>query len=264
MNRSPAFQFYPDKWQSHTRRLSDSTYRVYHELLCWMWQHANDHCSIQGSPEAVACAVAMPLECVRIALAEIQNPFSPLLKKDGERLVSNGLRKEASKQGERRDKAKTSADARWKDANAMRTHTKQDANASAKQCFPSPSPSPSSKEEEEPKKNRKSFDVSAIEIPEALNTAGFLNAWDRWCDHRREMKKPLTKTSTEHQLKELAGMGESRAIAALHHSVKNGWQGIYEPTKTATASEVPSGPRSWRNTPSSEWTPEDHAAYEKA
>ena len=159
MNRPPAFQFYPDKWQSHTRRLSDSGYRVYHELLCWMWQHADDHCSIQDSPEAVACAVAMPLECVRIALAEIQNPFSPLLKKDGERLVSNGLRKEASKQGERRDKAKTSAYARWKGADAMRTHTKQDANASAKQCFPSPSPSPS------PNKNK---DSEALEIYEAF------------------------------------------------------------------------------------------------
>ena len=157
MNRSPAFQFYPDKWQSHTRRLSDSGYRVYHELLCWMWQHAEDHCSIQDSPEAVACAVAMPLECVRIALSEIQNPFSPLLKKEAGRLVSNGLRKEASKQGERRDKAKTSATARWNDANAMRTHTKMDANAfkkdafaSSEQCFPTPTPAPTPKEEEEP------------------------------------------------------------------------------------------------------------------
>ena len=142
MNRSPAFQFYPDKWQSHTRRLSDSSYRVFHEMLCWMWQHSDDHCSIQASEEAVACAVAMPSDCVRIALAEILNPFSPLLKTEGDRWVSNGLRKEAIKQTERRTKAKVSADARWKDADAMRTHDKTDANASAKQCFPSPSPSP--------------------------------------------------------------------------------------------------------------------------
>lgn len=142
MNRSPAFSFYPDKWQSHTRRLSDSAYRVYHELLCWMWQHAEDHCSVQASPEAVACAVAMPLDSVRIALAEIQNPFSPLLKCEDEKWVSNGLRKEALKQGERRVKAKTSAEARWKGANGMRTHKNSDANAQTEQCFPSPSPSP--------------------------------------------------------------------------------------------------------------------------
>lgn len=140
MNRSPAFSFYPDKWQSHTRRLSDSAYRVYHELLCWMWQHSADHCSVQASPEAVACAVAMPLDSVRIALAEIQNPFSPLLKCEDEQWVSNGLRKEALKQGERRVKAKTSADARWKGANGMRSHKNGDANAQTEQCFPSPSP----------------------------------------------------------------------------------------------------------------------------
>lgn len=150
MNRSPAFSFYPDKWQSHTRRLSDSAYRLYHELLCWMWQHADDHCSVQASPEAVACAVAMPLDTVRIALTEIQNPFSPLLKCEGEKWISNGLRKEALKQGERREKAKSSADARWKGASGMRSHKNVDANAQVEQCFPSPSPSPSPKEEVEP------------------------------------------------------------------------------------------------------------------
>lgn len=149
LNRSPAFQFYPDKWQSHTRRLSDSAYRVFHELLCWMWQHSENHCSIQASPEAVACAVAMPLECVRIALAEIQNPFSPLLKVEGDKWVSNGLRKESAKQGQRRDKAKASADARWRGANAMQTHKPPDVDAQAEQCFPSPSPFPSSLHERE-------------------------------------------------------------------------------------------------------------------
>ena len=162
LNRSPAFQFYPDKWQSHTRRLSDTSYRVFHEMLCWMWQHSDDHCSIQASEEAVACAVAMPSDCVRIALAEILNPFSPLLKTEGDRWVSNGLRKEAVKQTERRTKAKVSADARWKDADAMRTHGQTDANASAKQCFPSPSlipsPSPSPKTIEKRKFQRPTLD----------------------------------------------------------------------------------------------------------
>lgn len=141
MNKSPAFQFYPDKWQSHTRRLSDSSYRVYHELLCWMWQHSPDHCSIEASIEAVSCAVAMPTHCVRIAIADIQNAFSPLLKEHGGRWISNGLKKEAEKQSERREKAQKSAKHRWKeqDANA----SKKNANASFEQCFPSPTPTPS-------------------------------------------------------------------------------------------------------------------------
>ena len=157
MNRSPAFQFYPDKWQSHTRRLSAESYRVFHELLCWMWQHSPDYCSIEASPEAVACALAMPMECVRIAIAEINNPYAPLMRLENGRWVSNGLRKEAEKQNQRRNKAQASANSRWNqhaqpmqvpsdgNANASKTDafaSGDDANACSEQCFPIPSPSP--------------------------------------------------------------------------------------------------------------------------
>lgn len=181
MNRSPAFQFYPDKWQSHTRRLSDSSYRVFHELLCWMWQNSPDYCSIEASPDAVACAVAMPIECVRIAVAEIMNIYSPLLKIEGERWVSNGLRKEAKKQHERRKQASDNANARWNNADASNNN----ADASFSQCFPSPSPSPSSSPTHIPKA------VSVIskkearsgEIPEAFQSE-LLAAYRRPADAR--------------------------------------------------------------------------------
>jgi len=142
MNRAPSFQFYPDKWQSHTRRLSDQSYRVYHELLCWMWQSSEDYCSVQNSPEAIACAIAMQTECVRIALAEIQNPFSPLLKEENGRLVSNGLKKARQAQLDKSHKAKEAANARWKDANAMQTHKPSIAEKPNPQCIPTPTPTP--------------------------------------------------------------------------------------------------------------------------
>ena len=261
--KAPAFQFYADDFLGGTCDMTAEEVGAYIRLLCHQWNKGG----IPNDPERLArMAGVMPGPSLGYASAKFRLCEDGVLRNDrmeAERVKQQQFR---ARQGE---KGKRGADTRWKNgaghAPAMPVLCPGYAPAMPVPIpeHSSPSPSPSPKEEEEPKK-RKSFDVSAIEIPEALNTAGFLNAWDRWCDHRREMKKPLTKTSTEHQLKELAGMGESRAIAALHHSVKNGWQGIYEPTKTATASEVPSGPRSWRNTPSSEWTPEDHAAYEKA
>jgi uncharacterized protein YdaU (DUF1376 family) len=138
MSKSPAFQFYPDKWQSHTRRLSDSGYRVYHELLCWMWQHSPDQCSIEANIDAVSCAVVMPSEVVKNAVADIQNAFAPLLQCENGRWVSNGLRKEVEKQAKHSESAKHGASARWKHANAQKDH----ANAQNPQCIPSPSPSP--------------------------------------------------------------------------------------------------------------------------
>jgi uncharacterized protein YdaU (DUF1376 family) len=142
MGKSPAFQFYPDKWQSHTRRLSDSSYRVYHELLCWMWQHSPDQYSIEANVDAVACAVVMPIECVRNAIADIQNAFAPLLQCENGRWISNGLRKETEKQKRHSESAKRNATARWKHASA----SKNDANASIPQCSPSPTPTPYIKE----------------------------------------------------------------------------------------------------------------------
>lgn len=143
-NKSPAFQFYPDKWQSHTRRLSDSAYRIYFEMLCWMWQHSEDHCSISNNAEAIACILAMPCERIAQALREIQNPHAPLLKLDGDLLVSNGLRKEATKQRKRREKLSDIAKQRWdKEKQQMHTHSTSNANARFMQCLPSPSPIPS-------------------------------------------------------------------------------------------------------------------------
>lgn len=142
MNRSPAFQFYPDKWQSHTRRLSDSAYRVYHELMCWMWQSSPDHCSVAARVESVSVAVAMPLECVRIAMEDIQNPDDPLLKVEGDRWVCNGLRKEALKQARRRASGVVGAYARWKKPMRAQEDTMQTHQITPKpQCLPSSSSS---------------------------------------------------------------------------------------------------------------------------
>ncbi len=111
-SRSPAFQFYPDKWMSHTQRLSPAAYQVYHRLLCWMWQSAPDYCSIESAPAAIACAISMSVGSVVEAMVEIQNPYSPLLKLEAGRLISFGLRKEANKQAERREKARRGGYAR--------------------------------------------------------------------------------------------------------------------------------------------------------
>lgn len=143
MNKAPAFQFYPDKWQSHTRHLSDSAYRVFHEILCWMWQHADDQCSIPSHPEAISTLLAMPCERIAIALQELTNSHAPLLKTRGKKFISDGLRKEAEKLADRRAKMSNNSKQRWKrDVTTMQLHSIGNANGSFLQCSPSPTPSP--------------------------------------------------------------------------------------------------------------------------
>ena len=215
---------------------------AYMRLLCYQWGNGAIPSRKELVDRIAGCMVGPDV------MAKFPDGKNARLEREREKQADYRMQQSA--------KGKASAQARFNRGSTV-VQPSGEPEGQPKVNSPSPSPSPIKKE---------AWSPSAIEIPEALYTAGFLNAWDRWCAHRRELKKPLTKTSTAQQLKDLAEMGESRAIATLHHSVKNGWQGIFEPagSRSATASEVPSGPRSWRNTPSSEWTPEDHAAYEKA
>ena len=57
----------------------------------------------------------------------------------------------------------------------------------------------------------------------------FAAAWDEWTKHRTEIKKPLKPTSTKRSLVTLAALTERDAVAMIHHTVANGWQGLREP-----------------------------------
>ena len=102
---------------------------------------------------------------------------------------------------------------------------------------------------EEHKKNgakRSRFDARTVSLP--FSSHAFQTAWSEWTQHRSELRKPLTATSTTKQLATLATIGEQRAIAAIAHSIENGWQGIFEPKaghspKNTHANTAPHDPR---------------------
>jgi len=145
MNRSPAYQFYPDKWQSHTAHLSDTAYRVYSDVLDWMWMHSDDYCSIPSDPAFIAVILRRECNCIATALQEIQNPNMRLLKVRGARLVSGGLEKEAEKQMVRRERLSGNAKSGWdKRKQLMQPQCNCNALAKPLQCLPPPSSSSSS------------------------------------------------------------------------------------------------------------------------
>lgn len=68
---------------------------------------------------------------------------------------------------------------------------------------------------------------------------GFRLHWERWERHRREIKKALTPTQAEAQLKRFAGMGLERACAAIDYTVAQGWQGLREPETNGRGGALP-------------------------
>jgi hypothetical protein len=85
-------------------------------------------------------------------------------------------------------------------------------------------PLPEKRREE---KNILSSKEDSNELP--FQSSDFVLFWNNWKQHRKEKKQPLTPTARKQQLENLKAMGEKRAIAALKHSMANGWLGIFEP-----------------------------------
>jgi len=102
------------------------------------------------------------------------------------------------------------------------------------------------KNDKNDKKKEKAIAFSPLEeqLPEPLQTEQFKDAWSSYLKHRKEKKSPLTATAASAAIKKLEGMGHDRAIAALLHTVSQGWTGIFEPKDGATRAtrSMPVGP----------------------
>lgn len=60
------------------------------------------------------------------------------------------------------------------------------------------------------------------------STQQFIEAWNEWCDFRREIKKKLTKLSAKKQLTFL--FNQPDPIKCINQSIQNGWTGLFEVT----------------------------------
>jgi hypothetical protein len=70
--------------------------------------------------------------------------------------------------------------------------------------------------------------AAAESLPESLRTEQFQKALTDWRKHRKEIRKKWTPSMEEKQIKRLADWGAERAVAAIDHSIANGWLGIHE------------------------------------
>jgi len=60
----------------------------------------------------------------------------------------------------------------------------------------------------------------------------FSKAWMAWIIYRKEIKKPIKESTMKAQWAEFAKWGESKSIISIEMSIKNGWQGLFEPARS--------------------------------
>ena len=75
--------------------------------------------------------------------------------------------------------------------------------------------------------SRPRFDPLAIVLPDCLS----IDQWRRWVEYRRSIKKPITLSTADAQLRQLvdwhrAGHDPNEILAT---SIRNSWQGIFQP-----------------------------------
>jgi hypothetical protein len=68
-----------------------------------------------------------------------------------------------------------------------------------------------------------------LEIPEAMNTPAFREAWSDWLTYRKQRRlSRYTEVGLRHVFKQLLEWGPERAAAAIRYSIGKTWQGIFE------------------------------------
>ena len=61
-----------------------------------------------------------------------------------------------------------------------------------------------------------------------FNSEIFKKTWNKWEQHRKEIKHKLTPETTTSQLKRLGKESEDVAVKIIEQSIENGWTGLFE------------------------------------
>lgn len=86
-----------------------------------------------------------------------------------------------------------------------------------------------------------STSVKDYPVPEKIDTPEFRKAWGDWIAYRAERKKKLTPRMAGEQLAFLCSFSPEQAIEIIKRSIRNGWQGLFEPPADKSSVRPSSG-----------------------
>jgi hypothetical protein len=80
----------------------------------------------------------------------------------------------------------------------------------------------------EPTSKRRAARAPVV-FPLALSSDRFREVWSGWMRYRCELHKPLTESTIKQQVALLESFGHDAAIVSIKNSIRNGWQGLFDP-----------------------------------
>jgi len=214
--RLPAFQFYPADWRKDpgVQSLDYETRGIWWEIICLL--HESDERGVlllNGKP--------MPEDALCRLLGLDNQKLTTALTT----LLTYGVAKRRESDGAIYSKRMVA------DEN-LRQIRKMAGSKGGNPLLVKQNPTTTVKQKRTPSSSSSSSSSSSIKEESALvlpfESHEFAEAWHRWTKYRKEIKKPITPTMAESQLKNLAAMGEGRAIAMIENTISKGWQGLRE------------------------------------
>ena len=236
-NDFPYFPFYPDDFSSDGKVEAMTTIEVgaYILLLCKAWKE-KPRGTLPNDDKVLARYARLDPHDWSAAKPRVLSCFR--LSPDETRWHQKRMMVEARKITERanrlRESGKIGAERRWgghSNPNGVAMATPLGTpmpRASDSSSLPEVIPKEEKPRRKKPKRGGAGGEMPPI--PESLNVPEFCEAWSEWVQYRREKGKrfELTPRAAKLEFAELAEWGVARAIAAIHESIRRGWQGIYE------------------------------------
>ncbi len=238
----PSFQFYPGDWlkDPDLRRCSPAARGVWIDVLCLMFEcEPRGLLTTNGKPwsvEEVSKILAGASALLEVSLRELIDKGVCDLDPDTGAIMSRrmvrdeALRQERALSGRKGGLAKQTA---------SKPPTKSEAKPQAKRKQKGSSSSSSSSSSSESK------DIPPTPLPASLDTEECRTAWAKWLKHLSQKRTKPTPSAIEAQIEEMEKWGHDRAVAALNHSRRGSYQGLFEPSGGQS-----SGTRKGRRRPS--------------
>lgn len=229
--KPPAFQFYANDFLAGTAFMSAEEVGAYIRLLCYSW--------INGPIPSGDVALMRVAGCSLESLVAVREKFE---LRDG-KLINAKLETVREAQRSYSERQTKSAHDRW--------HKPKPSNGNAS-AYPTAMPphmpnacSSSSSSTSNINYDLNKADATAYALalpphkpksepaplvfPESLNTAEFVEAWKDWVAYRKEKGQTLKPTTIKAQIETMKDWGAVDAVASIRQSIRQGWQGIFEP-----------------------------------
>jgi hypothetical protein len=216
------------------------------------WLSLMGHCAIAENGGRIVGALDWKdrkwQQVVGVTLEEV-NSDCELWEWDGDDLILPHYpeEKEAEVQA-KREAGRQGGLKRWKNQKAKQSDSSANSNPTSSVNSSAIKEPYTERNGTEPKRNgTEKAPGGATVAPLPFSSTQFQEAWEMWEQHRKEKRQKVTPTARKQQLAKLEALGEAKSIAAIQHSVANGYTGIFEPNENTLGNRNGNGRTTDRN-----------------